>query len=216
MNWQRFISVPVFAVFLVTGFVYYITVLVFIRDWVGLQTSTGFWNALIFTLLLCLCLFSFFVSVLTDPGHVPPSYVPDVEDSVGSDQELKKPVSSMLIYVVLVLKEKLSASVSCASEKMRQVLYIQTSKGSSLQGLQKVCVKNGPSLSVDKQLCWLLELQGFLYARILCNNRKCLLYSYYNKLCVSKGLGFQRKGSTEAFLCKLEIHHLQLFYRMQP
>ncbi|TXG49480.1 hypothetical protein EZV62_025355 [Acer yangbiense] len=95
MNWQRFISIPVFAVLIVASVVYYITVLVFIRDWVGFQTSTGFWNALIFTLLLCLCFFSFFVSVLTDPGHVPASYVPDVEDSLGSDQELKKPAAEV-------------------------------------------------------------------------------------------------------------------------
>ncbi|KAK3232498.1 hypothetical protein Dsin_004379 [Dipteronia sinensis] len=95
MNWQRFISVPVFSVLIVVSVVYYITVTVFIRDRVGFQTSTGFWNALIFTLLLCLCLFSFFVSVLTDPGHVPASYVPDVEDSLGSDQELKKPAAEV-------------------------------------------------------------------------------------------------------------------------
>lgn len=75
------------------GFVYYVTIFIFIKDRVGLQTSAGLLNALIFTLLLCLCVFSFSVAVATDPGHVPSAYVPDVEDDssgASSDQELKK------------------------------------------------------------------------------------------------------------------------------
>ncbi|KAH9703901.1 putative protein S-acyltransferase 15 [Citrus sinensis] len=93
MKCQRFLSVPIIAVFLLLGFVYYITIFIFIKDWAGLQTSAGLLNALIFTLLLCLCVFSFSVAVATDPGHVPSAYVPDVEDDSGgasSDQELKK------------------------------------------------------------------------------------------------------------------------------
>lgn len=75
------------------GFVYYVTIFIFIKDRVGLQTSAGLLNALIFTLLLCLCVFSFSVAVATDPGYVPFAYVPDVEDDssgASSDQELKK------------------------------------------------------------------------------------------------------------------------------
>lgn len=93
MKCQRFLSVPIIAVFLLLGFVYYITIFIFIKDWAGLQTSAGLLNALIFTLLLCLCVFSFSVAVAADPGHVPSAYVPDVEDDSGgasSDQELKK------------------------------------------------------------------------------------------------------------------------------
>lgn len=71
-------------------FVYYITVFIFLEDWVGLKTSAGSLNTLIFTLLAFLSLFSFFVCVLTDPGSVPSGYVPDVEDSGGSDQVSKK------------------------------------------------------------------------------------------------------------------------------
>jgi hypothetical protein len=38
-------------------------------------------NFFFFTLIASLSLFSFFLSVLTDPGHVPSSFYPDVESS---------------------------------------------------------------------------------------------------------------------------------------
>ncbi|KAK4754560.1 hypothetical protein SAY87_002664 [Trapa incisa] len=89
MKWERLLSVPIFSALLMMGFVYYVTVFFFIADWVGLQSSAGSLNAIIFTSLICYCLFSFFVCVLTDPGRVPSSYVPDVE---VSDQESRRPV----------------------------------------------------------------------------------------------------------------------------
>ncbi|KAL9351471.1 hypothetical protein Peur_054151 [Populus x canadensis] len=79
MEWKRFLSIPVCSVFLLMGFVYYITVFIFIEDWVGLQSSAGTLNAMIFTFMASLCLFSFLVCVLTEPGYVPSPYVPDVE-----------------------------------------------------------------------------------------------------------------------------------------
>ncbi|KAI4346306.1 hypothetical protein L6164_007219 [Bauhinia variegata] len=80
MKGKRFLSLPVFSVLLLMGFVYCITVFVFIEDWIGLQSSPGTLNAFVFSILASLCLFSFFICVLTDPGHVPSSYIPDVED----------------------------------------------------------------------------------------------------------------------------------------
>ncbi|KAJ7975034.1 S-acyltransferase [Quillaja saponaria] len=85
---KRFLALPVLTVFSVMGFAYYVTLFVFIEDWVGLQSSAGSLNSLIFTFLASLCLFCFFLCVLTDPGYVPSSYVPDVEDS--SDQQPSK------------------------------------------------------------------------------------------------------------------------------
>ncbi|KAJ6983405.1 protein S-acyltransferase 15 [Populus alba x Populus x berolinensis] len=79
MEWKRFLSIPVCSVFLLMGFVYYITVFIFIEDWVGLQSSAGTLNAMIFTFMASLCLFSFLVCVLKEPGYVPSPYVPDVE-----------------------------------------------------------------------------------------------------------------------------------------
>ncbi|KAJ4845793.1 hypothetical protein Tsubulata_027798 [Turnera subulata] len=87
MKCTRFVSIPVSGALLLMGFVYYITVFIFIDDWVGLQSSAGTLNALIFTFMASSCLFSFFVCVLTDPGHVPSSYVPDVESTSVPDEE---------------------------------------------------------------------------------------------------------------------------------
>ncbi|THG00260.1 hypothetical protein TEA_026286 [Camellia sinensis var. sinensis] len=100
MKCARFVSIPVFSVFLVLGFVYYITIFVFLEDWLGLQSSAGSLNALIFTYLACFSLFSFLVCVLTDPGGVPSAYVPDVEDSELSDQDSKKTVQKRWRQVI--------------------------------------------------------------------------------------------------------------------
>ncbi|XP_010543552.1 PREDICTED: probable protein S-acyltransferase 15 [Tarenaya hassleriana] len=81
MNCRRFFSIPVLSVILVMGFVYYVTLFVFIEEWVGLQSSAGTLNAIIFSFFASLFLFSFSVCVLTDPGRVPAPYSPDVEDS---------------------------------------------------------------------------------------------------------------------------------------
>ena len=95
MKFKRFLSIPILSVFWLLGFVYYITVFIFIEDWIGLQSSSGFLNALIFTFMASLCIFSFSVCFLTDPGQVPASYVPDVEESGFSDEETKRNVSFM-------------------------------------------------------------------------------------------------------------------------
>ncbi|CAN6565842.1 unnamed protein product [Malus baccata var. baccata] len=92
MKFERFLSIPIFMVILLIGTVCYITVFIFIDGWVGLKSPAGSLNALVFISLASLCLFSFFCCVLTDPGHVPASYVPDVEHSVVSNQESKKNV----------------------------------------------------------------------------------------------------------------------------
>ncbi|KAG6404618.1 hypothetical protein SASPL_136869 [Salvia splendens] len=90
MKLKRFVSIPVLSVITLVGFVYYMTVFVFIEDWIGLQSSAGFLNSLIFTALASLCVFSFLVCVLADPGGVPSGFLPDVEESYASDQEIKR------------------------------------------------------------------------------------------------------------------------------
>ncbi|CAF1791464.1 hypothetical protein Bca4012_047037 [Brassica carinata] len=84
MSCRRFFSIPVLSVILVMGLVYYVTLFVFIDDWVGLRSSAGKLNALIFTSLASLCIFSLSICVLLDPGRVPSSYAPDVENSSWS------------------------------------------------------------------------------------------------------------------------------------
>ncbi|KAK6933992.1 Palmitoyltransferase, DHHC domain [Dillenia turbinata] len=93
MKFKKFLSIPIISVFSLMGFAYYITIFIFIQDWLGLESSSGFRNALIFSFFAFLSLFSFFVCVIRDPGHVPSSYVPDVEYSPSTDQDSTKSVS---------------------------------------------------------------------------------------------------------------------------
>lgn len=76
----RLASPPVISVVSLIGAVYYITVFVFVDELLGLDTSLGRLNASIFSWLAFMCLFSFFVAVLTDPGSLPPSFAPETED----------------------------------------------------------------------------------------------------------------------------------------
>lgn len=70
---------------------YYGTVFIFLDDWIGLTNSTtGYTNVVIFTLLASFTLYSFLVCVLTDPGSVPSGYFPDIENHDGSDQESRQ------------------------------------------------------------------------------------------------------------------------------
>ncbi|CAI9267977.1 unnamed protein product [Lactuca saligna] len=90
MKWQRFVSFLILAVLVLMKMVYYGTVFVFLDDWLGLQSPAGWINVMIFTSLASFTLFSFFVSVLTDPGGVPSGYFPDIKDN--SDQESRDAV----------------------------------------------------------------------------------------------------------------------------
>lgn len=109
MKWRRFVSVPIFSVFLLIVFVYYVTIFIFLDNWLGFQSSAGLLNVLIFSSLGSLSFFSFLVCVLTDPGGLPPAYVPDMEENDVSDQEPKKSVSFLLLVLFIVcLKQIIS------------------------------------------------------------------------------------------------------------
>ena len=101
------------------GFVYYITLFVFIEDWVGLQSSAGSLNALIFTFFSSLCLVSFLASVLIDPGQVPASYVPDLEQTRASDQQPNKNVSFLCFNIRIVFSLVYACFVRKYEEKRR-------------------------------------------------------------------------------------------------
>ncbi|KAI4382718.1 hypothetical protein MLD38_008645 [Melastoma candidum] len=73
MKLGRFASVTVLAVFLVIGFVSYVTLFVFLRDHGGLRSSA------VYGFLALYCLFCFIVCLVMEPGQVPSHYVPDVE-----------------------------------------------------------------------------------------------------------------------------------------
>lgn len=76
----RFLSLPVLAVISLIGFVYCTTVFVFIEDWLGLSTSLGFLNYLIYSWVAFMSLLSFFVAVIKDPGGLPTSVSLDSEN----------------------------------------------------------------------------------------------------------------------------------------
>lgn len=106
MKHTRFATLPILSVFSLTGYVYYVTIFRIVREWLGLWSSSGLLNALIFTFSAALCLFSFIFCVLTDPGGVPSGYIPDVEENQVPDQEIKKSVSLVESFSVLGEKMK--------------------------------------------------------------------------------------------------------------
>lgn len=93
-------SIHILCVLIFVGFLYYFTIFVFLDDLLSLQSSAGKFHSFFFTSMASLCVFSFFVCVLKDPGGVPFSYLPDVEDHEASDQESKRSVSFLVIKIV--------------------------------------------------------------------------------------------------------------------
>ncbi|GMN59550.1 hypothetical protein TIFTF001_028642 [Ficus carica] len=83
-------SVPVIVVVLVIAFIYLSTLFVFVDRWFGLTTSPGIINAVVFTAVAAMCVFSYSVSLYTDPGRVPATYMPDIEDSENPIHEIKR------------------------------------------------------------------------------------------------------------------------------
>ncbi|XP_042512431.1 probable protein S-acyltransferase 16 isoform X2 [Macadamia integrifolia] len=84
------ISLPVLVVFSAICYIYYTTVFIFIDDWLGLTTSSGLLNAFILTTTAFMCIFNYSTAILRDPGAVPPSYMPDVEDADMPIHEIKR------------------------------------------------------------------------------------------------------------------------------
>ncbi|XP_043698301.1 probable protein S-acyltransferase 16 [Telopea speciosissima] len=84
------ISLPVLVVFSASCYIYYTTVFIFIDDWFGISTSSGLLNAFILTVTACMCVFNYAVAILRDPGPVPPSFMPDIEDAETPIHEIKR------------------------------------------------------------------------------------------------------------------------------
>ena len=86
------LSLPVSVVVLAIAYIYLSTVFVFIDQWFGLVTSPGIINAVLFTAVAVTCVFNYVVSLRTDPGRVPSTYMPDIEDSENPVHEIKRKV----------------------------------------------------------------------------------------------------------------------------
>ncbi|GMJ12126.1 hypothetical protein like AT3G09320 [Hibiscus trionum] len=83
-------SFPVTVVVSIIAFVYFCTVFVFIDRWFGLMTSPGMINALVYTGVAVMCVFNYAAAIMADPGRVPSTYMPDIEDSKIYIHEIKR------------------------------------------------------------------------------------------------------------------------------
>ncbi|PWZ33914.1 putative protein S-acyltransferase 16 [Zea mays] len=90
MGRPGYITVPILSVLAAIGYVYYTTVFLAIPAWLGLSTATGLANAAAFTALAAACVATYAVAVSRDPGRVPASFVPDVEDAGSPIHEIKR------------------------------------------------------------------------------------------------------------------------------
>lgn len=54
------------------------------------MSSPGLMNAIVFTAVALMCVFSYTVAILRDPGRVPADYMPDVEDDQNPMHEIKR------------------------------------------------------------------------------------------------------------------------------
>lgn len=85
-------SLPVTVVITAIGYVYVSTVFVFVDQWFGLWSSPGIMNAVVFTGVAVMCVFNYAVAIYTDPGRVPATFMPDVEDADNPVHEIKRKV----------------------------------------------------------------------------------------------------------------------------
>ncbi|KAK7350326.1 hypothetical protein VNO77_08819 [Canavalia gladiata] len=83
-------SLPVSVVVLAIAYIYASTVFVFIDRWFGLFSSPGIMNVVVFTALASMCVFTYRIAISADPGRVPSTYMPDVEDAESPVHEIKR------------------------------------------------------------------------------------------------------------------------------
>ncbi|GAB4833831.1 Probable protein S-acyltransferase 16 [Ancistrocladus abbreviatus] len=86
----RRLSLPVFFVVFAICYIYFTSIFIFLDKWLGLWSSPGLINAVVFTGIAVMCVFNYLVAIITDPGRVPVSFVPDVEDADNPIQEIKR------------------------------------------------------------------------------------------------------------------------------
>ncbi|KAL0375226.1 UNVERIFIED_CONTAM: putative protein S-acyltransferase 16 [Sesamum radiatum] len=74
------------------AYIYFSTVFVFIDRWFGLWSSPGMLHTVVFSFLAVMCISSYRLAIYTDPGRVPASFVPDIEDATNPIHEIKRKV----------------------------------------------------------------------------------------------------------------------------
>ncbi|KZV27631.1 zinc finger family protein [Dorcoceras hygrometricum] len=83
-------SFHVIVVTAAIAYIYLSTVFVYIDQWFGLGSSPGMLSAAVYTFLAVTCIFCYRRAIFTDPGRVPTTFVPDVEDSDSQIHEIKR------------------------------------------------------------------------------------------------------------------------------
>lgn len=58
-------------------------------------------NAVIFTAMASMCILNYGAAILRDPGVVPGSFMPDIEDAETPIHEIKRKVSTALLILCL-------------------------------------------------------------------------------------------------------------------
>lgn len=76
----------------VVSFVYHTVVVLVLQPWLSLRTSSGLANFGLLTLLCAMALLSYTLAVVRDPGYIPTSYLPDLEDEGVALHEVKRKV----------------------------------------------------------------------------------------------------------------------------
>uniref|UniRef100_A0A0E0L3D4 S-acyltransferase n=1 Tax=Oryza punctata TaxID=4537 RepID=A0A0E0L3D4_ORYPU len=90
MGRPGYLTLPIFSALAAIGYVYYTTVFVAVARWLGLATAAGAANAAAFTALAAACLATYAIALCRDPGRVPPSFAPDIEDAKSPLHEIKR------------------------------------------------------------------------------------------------------------------------------
>jgi hypothetical protein len=89
---ERVSSPPVLLVIALICFVYYTVVFLVIGEWLGMSSAPGLFNALCFSSITFMAVVNYGFCIFRDPGKVPLSYMPDVEDDRVSLHEVKRKV----------------------------------------------------------------------------------------------------------------------------
>lgn len=90
---ERVSSPPVLLVIALICLVYYTVVFLVIGEWLGMSSAPGLFNALCFSWITFMAIISYGFCIFRDPGKVPLSYMPDVEDDRVSLHEVKRKVT---------------------------------------------------------------------------------------------------------------------------
>lgn len=58
-------------------------------------------NAVVFTAVALMCIINYALAIFTDPGRVPSTYMPDIEDSENPIHEIKRKVPNAWCFLLI-------------------------------------------------------------------------------------------------------------------